>query len=147
MAESEFERRERHARIYLITLSALFFLAACTATATYSYPETFGPWMRGLIIAHDAIGDIAIVVSLLYITNHLKKTWKMRRATVSRYTGLVVVGMWVITSLTGIYGHFYDLTDGSLLWQLHFVTSVAIIVLACFHGVWAYRPRKQGAAS
>ena len=145
MAMTDFEVREKRARIYLIALATLFFFAASTATAMYSYPETMADYMRGLIISHDVIGDIAIVVSLLYIVNHLQKTWKMRRATVSRYTGLSVVGLWTVASVTGIYGHFVELVDGSLLWQLHFVTSVAIVILACFHGIWAYRPRKPAA--
>ncbi len=137
------EDREKRARQYLWVLCGLVFIAACTATGTYAYPTTLAAIQREMVIVHDASGDIAIVVSLLYLINHLARTWRMKKAKVSRYTGIAVVVLWCVTALTGLYGHFWDLTDGSVLWLLHFVTSVAIIIGVCFHGLWAYRPRKR----
>lgn len=135
--------REKRARQSLVALSVLASVAAVTATGLYSYPETLGPVRRPLVLLHDVSGDAAIVVSALYLYLHLSRTWRMKKQRLSRYSGLVLVGLWSVTALTGIYGQLFPLEQGTWPWRLHAVTSVAIVVLACFHGAWAYRPRKR----
>lgn len=140
---TEVSLREKRARQSLIALAVLASIAAVTATGTYSYPETLAPIRGLLVLLHDVSGDAAIVVSGVYLYLHLTRTWRMKRQRLSRYSGLVLVGIWSITALTGLYGQLFVLEQGTLAWQLHAVTSVAIIVLACFHGAWAFRPRKR----
>lgn len=134
--------REARARIYLIALSVLVSIAACSATLLYSYPETFGALTGPMIVVHDLSGDLAIVVSGLYLMNHLARTWRIKRQKLSRTSGLVVVGLWAVASVTGIYGQLLSLDEGTWPWRLHFVSALATIVLVCFHGAWAFRPRK-----
>ena len=141
-AADERQKREHLARIYLWVLSSMLFIAACTATGTYAYPVTLEAIQGGMVFVHDASGDIAIVVSILYLYNHLSRTWRMKKAYVSRYTGIAVVTLWTVAAVTGIYGHFYPLDDRTPMWWAHFVTSVAVVLGVIFHGLWAYRPKK-----
>ncbi len=94
-----------------------------------------------MALIHELSGDAAILLTALYLWNHLSRTWRMKKATISRWTGLCVVGLASLCALTGVYGQVTELERGSALWFLHFVSSVAIILGACFHGLWAYRPR------
>lgn len=135
--------RDKRARQSLIALAVFASIAAITATGTYSYPETLAAVRGPLILLHDVSGDAAIVMSGLYLYLHLSRTWRMKRQRLSRYSGLVLVAIWSVTAVTGLYGQLFVLESGSLPWRLHAVTSIAIIVLACFHGAWAFRPRKR----
>lgn len=121
----------------------MVLVATCTAAVTYAYRTTLAAIQGAMALTHEISGDLAIVLSGLYLFNHLGKTWRMKRAKVSRYTGIGVVALWSITALSGVYGQVWPLERGSLLWFLHFFTSVAIILGACFHGLWAYRPRQR----
>jgi hypothetical protein len=135
--------RDKRARQYLVALGVLVSVAASTALGTYSYPETLKIIRGPMIFLHDASGDIAILISGLYLNNHLRRTWRMKRQTVSRWTGIVTVGIWTVSALTGIYGHLLPLEHGGWPWRLHFLSSLATIVIVCFHGAWAYRPRTR----
>lgn len=135
--------REQRARQSLIALAVLAGIATVTATGLYSYPATLASVRGPLVLVHDVSGDAAIVMSGLYLYLHLSRTWRMKKQRLSRYSGIVLVAIWCVTALTGVYGQLFVLEQGTLAWQLHAVTSVAIIVLACFHGAWAYRPRKR----
>lgn len=138
-------KHDARARAYLIALAVLASIAAVTATGLYSYPETLGPIAAPMVVLHLASGDLAVVVSGLYLLNHLARTWKMKKLKVSRWSGLVVVALWLVASATGVWGHFVVLEEGGWLWRLHFVASLATIILVCFHGAWAFRPRRQTA--
>ena len=140
------EQLERTARIFLLALITFVIIAASSAMMTYSYPSTIAPIMGPMILVHDISGDLALLVTGLYLINHLQKTWKMKKATVSRYTGLFVVGIWCVGGGLGVYGQFVTLEQGSLAWGAHFWTCLASIIIVCFHGAWAYRPRKPSAA-
>jgi hypothetical protein len=137
------EIRERRARQYLITLAVMASIGAVTATGLYSYPETLAAIERPMVWLHDISGDIAILVTGLYLFNHLQRTWRMKKAKLSRYSGIFVVGIWCVGGATGIYGQFAPLVESSWPWRLHFVTCLASIIIVCFHGAWAYRPRKR----
>jgi hypothetical protein len=139
------ELRAKRARQYLVALSVLVGTAATTATGTYSYPETLKAIRGPMIFIHDASGDIALVISGMYLWNHLTRTWRMKKQRTSRWTGIIVVALWCVAGVTGLYGHFLPLEHGGWPWRLHFVCSVATIVIVCFHGAWAYRPRKRAA--
>lgn len=144
MAEvSERELKAQRARTYLYWLGAMAFIAATTATMTYSYPETFGLIEGAMIVTHDAAGDIAIVISVLYLFNHLSRTWKMKKQVISRWSGILVVALWAVAGLTGLYGHFVKLEDGTLVWLIHAWFAIIVTIIACAHGAWAYRPRKK----
>lgn len=135
--------REKRARQSLVALAALASVAVVTATGLYSYPETLAPVRGPLVFLHDVSGDAAVIVSALYLYLHLSRTWRMKKQRLSRYSGLLLVGLWAVTAVTGVYGQLFPLAQGTWSWRLHVVTSIAIIVLACFHGAWAYRPRKR----
>lgn len=137
------EQQEKIARVSLLALIACVIVAASSAMMTYSYPTTIAPIMQPMIWVHDISGDLALAITGLYLLNHLQKVWKMKRATVSRYTGMGVVGIWLVGGGIGVYGQFVDLVQGTFLWGLHFWTCLASIIIVCFHGAWAYRPRKK----
>ncbi len=138
------EQHEKIARFFLLALITCVIVAASSAMMTYSYPTTIKPIMGPMILVHDVSGDLALAITGFYLINHLQKTWKMKRATVSRYTGLGVVGIWLVGGGIGIYGQFVPLVQGTFIWGLHFWTCLASIIIVCFHGAWAYRPRKKG---
>lgn len=139
------QQHDARARVYLILLTVLVSIAATTATGLYSYPETLAAIETPMIVVHDVSGDVALCVSGLYLVNHLQRTWRMKRLKVSRWSGLVVVALWLVAGATGIYGHVVPLEEGSWLWRLHFVAALATIILVCFHGAWAFRPRRPTA--
>lgn len=127
----------------MIGLSIAAFIATCTAAGTYAYPETLAAIRAPMVLIHELSGDVAVALTVLYLVNHLARTWRMKKALVSRWTGIALVALAVVSALTGLYGQFVSLEQGSLLWWLHFVSSVVIILGACFHGLWAYRPRRD----
>jgi|GEM_PF-2489635 len=131
------------ARILLIALSTLVLIAASAAMCIYSYPETLAEWRGGFILVHDVTGDLAFALTGVYLWAHLTRVWKMKKLTVSRYTGIGLVAIWGAACVSGVVGQFIELRSVNWLWNLHFVTSMISIIVVCFHGAWAYRPNKK----
>ena len=139
------KRLDARAKVLLTGITVCIVIAASTATGTYSYPETLKSIEGPMIFLHDASGDVALLLSGLYLIGHLPRTWRMKskKFMLSRWTGIFVVGIWVVAGVTGLYGHFIKLEDHTALWWLHFVTAMASCIIACFHGIWAFRPRRK----
>lgn len=134
--------QRQRARQLLVVLAVLASIAAVSATGLYSYPETLAAIRTPMVLLHDVSGDLAVIISGLYLSQHLARTWRMKRQLLSRWSGIVVVALWAVAAATGVYGQLAPLEQGTWPWQLHFVTSLATIVLVCFHGAWAFRPKK-----
>lgn len=143
MTTTAAKRMDARSKVLLSALTTCIVVAATAATATYCYPETLGAIEGPMIFAHDVSGDIALLITGLYLFGHLPRTWKMRRMKLSRYTGMFVVALWLVAGGTGLYGHFVKLVDHSPIWWVHFVTAMASCIIVCFHGIWAYRPRRS----
>lgn len=137
------ELQDRTARRILVALAVLVLTAATTATGLYSYPETLAMIRGPMIVIHDVCGDVALVLTGVYLNIHLRRTWRMKKLKLSRWSGIVVVGIWTVAGVTGVYGHFFPLEHGSWWWRLHFWPALATIVIVSFHGAWAYRPRRS----
>jgi hypothetical protein len=132
----------------LIAISTLGMIATITGVSLFSYPITFEALRRGLVVVHDASGDLLLGGGVLYLFAHLRRTWRMKRLKVSRYTGFVAVASWIIAGSTGIYGQLFPMVSRSTISWIHAIASLALIVLACFHGAWGFfrrtgRPRER----
>ena len=136
-------RRLAAAHRALAWLAASVVVATVSGTLVYCYPSTLGalgPWMR---LLHELSGDAAIALSGVYLFLHLPCVWGMKRRRVSRWSGFVVLAVWVIAAATGVYGQLRPLSSGSALWLIHLISSVAAVVIAGFHGAWGFRPHLQ----
>jgi hypothetical protein len=133
-------RSDDPARPRLIALAWLGSFSTITGVGLYSYPSTLGVIRRGLIIAHDVIGDLLVAVAIAYFIVHLARTWRMKKRVVSRWTGYVAITAFAIAAVTGIYGQVADMPSGSAASWVHAISSLALVVLACFHGAWGLRP-------
>jgi hypothetical protein len=96
---------------------------------------------------HDISGDLLLVGGVFYLVAHLRKTWRMKRLKISRWTGYFAVASWLVAGGTGIYGQIYPMASRSTISWVHALASLALIVLACFHGAWGFfrrsRPRDR----
>lgn len=135
------EQASELARKLLVTLAVLGSIATITGTIIFCYPNTLGllqPWM---VILHDVSGDLSIPFGIAYLWVHLKRVWRMKRRTASRWSGYFSVGFWSIAAATGIYGQFAVMESGSTTSTIHLVASIALVVIVCFHGAWGLRPK------
>ena len=137
------KRLDKKAAQLLIALTVCLCVLVTTATCTYCYPETMGALALPFMWMHNISGDIALLITGAYLIGHLARTWKMRRMKFNRYSGIIGVALWVIAGASGIYGHFVKLEDHGPMWWIHFLTSMASLILVCMHGAWAFRPRKK----
>lgn len=135
-------QREGWTRRTLIALAVLVVIAAMSATLTYSYPQTLGVLHAPMLLIHDLSGDAAVLASGLYLWLHLSRTWRMKKLTSSRYSGLFGVFLWFLAAVTGVYGQVAPFERGDPLYTLHIITSLGSVVLACGHGAWAFRPKR-----
>jgi formate-dependent nitrite reductase membrane component NrfD len=134
----------RHAAL-LIALTVCIVTAATTATGLYSYPETLAELETSFIVIHDISGDLAILITGVYLIGHLSRTWRMKKMKFNRYSGLFILAVWGVAAATGVWGQFVPLVDHTPVWWIHFVTSMASVIVACAHGAWAFRPRRRAA--
>ena len=142
MTERKRELKDDRAKGLITAMVVLLSVAASTAAALVSYPETLKLILRPMIWLHDASGDLAVLLSGVYLNIHLRRVWRMKKQKTNRYSGLLLVGIWGLCALTGAYGHVFELKDSLILYRIHYITAVATIVVVCFHGAWAYRPRR-----
>ncbi len=131
------------ARKPLIALSSFAGVAVVTGTFLYCYPDTLQAVRRAMILMHDLSGDLMILSGAVYLWIHLKRVWRMWRMKLSRWSGYVAVAVWIIAAVTGVYGQIWDMKSGSDAWTIHTISSVALVVLACFHGGYGLRRRFQ----
>lgn len=127
----------------LAWLAASVVVATLSGTLVYCYPSTLGVVAPGMRLLHELSGDTSIAFSGVYLFLHLPRVWGMKRRRVSRWSGYVVLAVWVIAAATGVYGQLRPLSPGSALWLIHLTTSVAAVVIAGFHGTWGFRPHLQ----
>ena len=128
------------ARRALWVFGTLGFVATVTGTLYYAYPETLRGLRPALRLMHEASGDLLIGAGTFYLVLHLRRTWRMWRRTLSRWTGTVALACLVLSSLTGLYGQLQVLADSSVWWA-HVVSSIGLVVLACLHGAYGLRHR------
>ena len=127
------------ARRPLIALSVFAAIAATTGTMMYAYPETLASIQPAMVLIHDLSGDGMLIAAIVYLVIHLRRTWRMKKLLVSRYTGLTIGALLAVTGITGIYGQFIDMPSRSPISLLHGVAAIATIALACFHGAHGLR--------
>ncbi|MCP4500581.1 MAG: hypothetical protein GY822_11530 [Deltaproteobacteria bacterium] len=135
--------RGKEASVLLIALSVLVLTAASAAMCVYSYPETLAEYQPTLMWIHDVTGDLSFLLTGIYLYAHLSRVWRMKKLGVSRYSGILLVGIWGVACVSGVAGQFLVLRNIPWLWNVHFSTSLVSIIVVCFHGAWAYRPRKR----
>lgn len=131
------------ARQRLVLLAVLGGVATVTGVGIYCYPSTLGPVRRTLVLLHDLSGDLGLAVGLAYLVVHLRRVFRMKRRIVSRGSGYVAASMLVVTSATGAYGQILDMPSGTPISTIHLITSLALVVLACFHGAWGLRTKPR----
>lgn len=140
------ELREQ-AEKWLKLLIASGIVAITTATLTYAYPETLAAIRRPMLLIHDLSGDLSIVALIGYLVVHLRRVWKIKHQTDSRWSGYLAVALWSIAGLTGIYGQIWPLERGSTAYLLHLATAITLIGASGIHGGLGYRRRLRAAAS
>ena len=134
---------EATTRRRLVAISALGTFATVTGVSLFAYPITFEALRTALVYMHDAIGDVLLAGGVLYLVAHLRQTWKMKRLKVSRWTGYVAIACWLAAGATGIYGQLEPMPSHSTISWVHALSSLALIVLACFHGAWGFLRKKR----
>jgi hypothetical protein len=127
------------ARRPLIALSTFAFIAVVTGTFMYCYPNTMESLQQPLVLIHDVSGDLTLVAGAWYLTIHLKRVWRMWRRVLQRWSGYFAVAVFAAASITGIYGQLYPMPAESPAGFLHIVSSIAAVVLGCFHGGYGLR--------
>jgi hypothetical protein len=127
----------------LIAVAAFGAVATITGTVLFAYPITFGAPRIAIVVVHNLSGDLLVLAGVAYLIVHLRRTWRMRGRALSRWTGYAAVAGWTIAGLTGIYGQAQPIPSGSTLSSLHVLSSLALIVLACFHGAWGFIRRER----
>lgn len=149
VASAEFDRAAARAqatdlaRKLLVSLAVLGSVATITGTIIFCYPTTLGPLQPWMVLFHDVSGDLTIPFGIAYVWVHLKRVWRMKRRTASRWSGYFTIGFWLIAAATGVYGQIEPMLSGSALSRVHLVSSIALIVIVCFHGAWGLRPKLQ----
>jgi hypothetical protein len=129
------------ARRYLSLLAVCIGVAVVTGTFLLCYPTTMASLNPALVVLHDVSGDAAVLVSGLYLMVHLPRTWSMKRRAISRWSGFAALAVWIVAAATGVWGQVQDLSAVAALWWAHLISSLATVIIGCFHGVWGYRPR------
>ncbi|MEQ9502642.1 MAG: hypothetical protein RIT81_37570 [Deltaproteobacteria bacterium] len=127
------------ARRPLIFLAALATIATTTGTFIYCYPDTMKVVFDGMIVVHDISGDLAIVVGGWYLWLHLKRTWRMWRRVLQRWSGYITVLVWLVAAGTGVYGQFVPMPSGSTISTIHVISAIALVALGCFHSGYGLR--------
>ncbi len=127
------------ARRPLILLAALALIATTTGTFIYCYPDTMKVVFDGMVVVHDLSGDLALVVGGWYLWIHLKRTWRMWRRVLQRWSGYVAVLVWIVAAATGIYGQLVPMPSGSTMSTIHIVSAVALVASGCFHAAYGLR--------
>jgi hypothetical protein len=127
------------ARRPLIALSTFAFIAVVTGTFMYCYPNTMEALQTAMVWIHDVSGDLTLLAGAWYLTIHLKRVWRMWRRVLQRWSGYVAVGIFALAGGTGIYGQLYPMPDDSPAGIMHIISSIAAVVLGCFHGGYGLR--------
>ena len=127
------------ARRPLIVLSSAASVAVVTGTFMYCYPNTMEALQTAMVWIHDASGDVTLAAGAWYLAVHLKRVWRMWKRVLQRWSGYVAVAIFAIAGGTGIYGQLYPMPSDSTLGVLHIVSSIAAVVLGCFHGGYGLR--------
>jgi len=127
------------------SLQAFAWTAAVCATSgtlLYCYPEALRRVQGPMIIIHDVTGDLAAVLLGVYLVFHLGYAWWMRRMyPISWWSGIAGLAAWIATIITGIYGQFAPLAQGSIFWWIHGIGSLLAVVIVCGHAAYGYRLR------
>jgi hypothetical protein len=129
------------ARKLLITLAVLGSVASITGTLIYCYPNTLGALQSWMVLFHDVSGDLSVPFGIAYLWVHLSRVWKMKRRKASRWSGYASIAFWTIAAATGVWGQIEVMKTGTPLANVHLVASIALVVVACFHGAWGLRPK------
>lgn len=138
-SKPEAEARVDPARRPLIIAAIAASIAVTTGTFIFCYPNTLEAIRRGMIIVHDISGDITIVAAVWYLSIHLKRTWRMWRYVLSRWTGYVALTVWAVVAVTGVYGQIFDMPTESVMSWIHIASSAIAVVIVCFHGGYGLR--------
>jgi hypothetical protein len=132
------------ARRLLIALGILGFVVTTSGTLLFAYPSSIvGALRTATVWSHEITGDLTLGVLVWYLVVHLGRVWRMKRRQLSKWTGYASAGLWALAGGTGLYGQFVALTAGEAPWLVHLASSVALIVVVCFHGAWGLRPKMR----
>jgi hypothetical protein len=131
------------ARRPLIIVSVAGLVAVVTGTFMYSYPTTLEALQSGMVLVHDASGDVTLAAGAWYLFIHLKRVWRMWRRVLQRWSGYFAVLVWVVAGGTGIYGQLEPMPSTSTAGLVHIVSSIAAVVLGCFHGGYGLRRKMR----
>lgn len=129
------------ARPWLIAIAIVGCIATISGTLIYTYPETLGALIGPMRLSHEVSGDLSLILGVGYLNAHLRRVWRMKRRTASRWSGYVSIGAWIAAGATGVWGQISEMVAGSAAWWVHVVASIALIVVASFHGAWGFAPR------
>ena len=127
------------ARRPLIWLAVFASIATTTGTFIYCYPDTLEVVFRGMVIVHDVTGDLTILAGAWYLTIHLKRTWRMWRRVLQRWSGYAAVAVWIVAAVTGVYGQIAPMPSGSTMSTIHAISATALVIIGCVHGGYGLR--------
>jgi hypothetical protein len=96
-----------------------------------------------MVLVHDASGDVTLAAGAWYLFIHLKRVWRMWRRVLQRWSGYFAVLVWVVAGGTGIYGQLEPMPSTSTAGLVHIVSSIAAVVLGCFHGGYGLRRKMR----
>jgi hypothetical protein len=130
---------EDSARRPLVALSTFAFIAVCTGTFMYCYPNTMEGLQTAMVVTHDVSGDLTLAATAWYLAIHLKRVWRMWRRVLQRWSGYFAVAVFAGSGVTGIYGQLYPMPAESVMGIVHIVSSIAAVVIGCFHGGYGLR--------
>jgi len=115
-------------------------VATTTGTLLFCYERTLGSARNVVAVCHDISGDAAAVLLAVYLWRHVQKTWRMRRTrSISWWTGVAGLSVWVCASITGVYGQMWALDASPWMWWAHALGSFGAIVLMSVHVAYGYR--------
>lgn len=127
------------ARRPLMLMAVFASIATITGTFVFCYPDTLEIVFDSMVVIHDITGDLTIVAAVWYLTIHLKRTWRMWRRVLQRWSGYVSVLVWGAAAVTGVYGQFVEMPSGSTMSTLHAISATAAVVLTCVHSGYGLR--------
>lgn len=122
--------------------SLVALVCIASGTMLYCYDETLQRWRDLLVTVHEISGDLTILLLIVYLWVHMKRTWGLLPTRkLSWWSGMVAVAAWLIASATGAWGQAYTLERFTAAWWLHAMASIAGVVIAGYHAAHGFRAK------
>lgn len=117
-------------------------VSTCTGALLFCYWNQLGAALATVSLIHEFSSDLTMVFLAIYLWGHIRRTWRLRRASaVSWWSGMAAGVAWIVAGATGLYGQFETLRDAPTLWPVHVIGSLVAVVIVCAHAAYGFRSR------